>query len=104
MARNTKRSRLRLSLLAAGVWILLAALPLFAQTIQVRSNFRAGDLPIVHQNRTAPVIFSPEDHKVVHITASDLAADIERVTGKKPRIANDHKQQLDTAVIIGTLG
>lgn len=92
------------SVAIASIWTLLAALPLFAQSLGVSSTPRRGNLPLVRQNKAAPIIFSPDDHKVVRIAASDLAADIERVTGKRPAIIRDNGQQIDIAVIVGTLG
>lgn len=91
-------------LLRAGLWILLAAVPLFSQTISVKSQFRPGDFPLVHQNETAQIVISRDDFKVVQIAAAYLASDIERVTGKVPPVTHADTQQIDAAVIIGTLG
>ncbi len=87
----------------ASLWVLLAVVPMSAQSLSIKSQFRPGDLPLVHQNKIANIIYSRDDHKVVQIAASHLALDIERVTGKKPPFAGDI-EQIDTAIIIGTLG
>lgn len=82
--------------------ILLAALPMFSQ--RVKATFRPGDLALVHQSKTAQILFSSEDFKVVGIAASDLASDIQKVTGRKPSVSNESTRPVDTAIIIGTLG
>lgn len=87
-----------------AVFLVLTVAPIFPQPISVRQALRHGDFALVHRNITAPILYSADDHKVVHIATSDLAADIERVSGKKPSLLVDGNVQIDTAVIIGTLG
>ncbi|MEQ1761811.1 MAG: glycosyl hydrolase 115 family protein [Pyrinomonadaceae bacterium] len=74
-----------------------------AQRITVRSDLRQGNLPLVHNGRTASIFYSEADHKVVQLAAADLAADVERVTGKRPN-ATTTVPAGQTAVIIGTIG
>jgi len=45
--------------------------------------------PLVTVDKTAPLCYSFEDHKGVVRAISDLQADIERVTGKKPLLSSD---------------
>lgn len=83
---------------------LFAAAPILSQQLSIKSQFRSGDFPLVRNNKIAHVLFAPEDFKVVHIAASDLASDVERITGKKPAVTSDQKRQIENAVIIGTVG
>ncbi|TFW35083.1 glycosyl hydrolase 115 family protein, partial [Massilia horti] len=67
----------------------------------VRTERHPGDFVLADASGTATIVFSDEDAKVVRIAARDLAADIEKVTGRRPRVAG---KAASTAVIIGTLG
>lgn len=90
------------SAIACALIVALAAV-VTAQSISVTATLRAGDLPIVHKGRVASLFYSDEDHKVVHIAAADLAADIGRVTGKRPPVTTT-SPAVETAVIVGTIG
>jgi len=57
-----------------------------AQTPATGEAYRAGDFKLVYQGAAADLCVASEDYKVAHIAAGDLAADIERVTGLKPRV------------------
>src|SRR4030095_4159199 len=46
----------------------------------------------------------PNDFQVVQIAAQEFAADVERVTGKSPRLGSQPSQASRYSVIIGTLG
>jgi hypothetical protein len=59
--------------------------------------------PLVTVDKTAPLCYSSDDHKGVVRAITDLQADIERVTGKKPLLSTDSLPSGHT-VIIGTLG
>ena len=84
--------------------ILFAVAPLFAQRLALKTQFSAGDFPLVQDGKAAPIIISSNDFKVAQIAASDLASDIEKVTGTKPTLNNALEQPVHAAVIIGTLG
>jgi len=83
--------------------IVLAAIPVSSQAISVKTEYKKGDLKLVHAGVAAKILVSPEEFKVVLIAANDFANDIERVTGKEPEL-NDQDKNNATAVIIGTLG
>lgn len=61
----------------------------------------AGDFPLVQDGKAATIVFSLEDFKVVSIAANDLAADMERVTGRRPAVGQG---ATGPAVLVGTLG
>jgi hypothetical protein len=82
--------------------ILFYVIAASAQNLTVKSSYKPGDLKLVHGGHTASIQFSKMDHKVVEIAANDLAADIERVTAKRPPL--NPKNGPATAIIIGTLG
>lgn len=90
-------------LVNVGLMLIALAAGAVAQEISVRSSLRPGDIPLVHNGTAANIFYSAEDHKVVHVAASHLAEDIERVTGKRPTVGTS-KPNATTAVIIGTIG
>jgi hypothetical protein len=62
----------------------------------------AGTFPIVQSKASAPIYVDAADWPGVARAASDLQADIERVTGVKPALV--HAAPARGAVIIGTIG
>ena len=75
-----------------------------AQTPATGEAYRAGDFKLVYQGAAADLSVAQEDYKVAHIAAGDLAADIERVTGLKPKVKANADGLSPHAVLIGTLG
>ncbi|KAF9262013.1 hypothetical protein L218DRAFT_904506 [Marasmius fiardii PR-910] len=67
-----------------------------------------SSFPVVGNGKSAPILLSSDDWPGVHRTASDFAADIQRVTGVKPRLVNitssDRVNSSPKPIIIGTLG
>lgn len=87
-------------------WTALLALaslwqPACAAAQWIRQVGEAGDFALVSRTQAAPIVYAPDDAKVVSIAANDLAADIERVTGRKPRV---NPVTAGPAVLVGTLG
>jgi hypothetical protein len=64
----------------------------------------AGDFRLAEKQSAAPLYVDGADHRVVQIAAEALAADIERVTGTKPKVATGVPKSTDYAVLIGTVG
>ena len=91
-----------------GLLFALILLPLSvavtAQTLDVKTTYRAGDFKLVFGKGTATIVTDPNDLRVVQIAADDLAADIDRVTGKEPARTTDMGSVLGQVVIVGTLG
>ena len=85
----------------AVLTIVLAAISVSSQNLAIKSDYKKGDLKLVHNGVAANIIVAPEDFRVVQIAADDFAADVEGVTGKKPSFST---QKTANAVIIGTLG
>ena len=52
----------------------------------VSAHARPGDFPLVSAGQPADVVYAAEDFKVVAIAARDFAADVERVTGRRPAV------------------
>jgi hypothetical protein len=73
------------------------------QTDIVSESARPGDIPLVRSNEAASLFLDSADFPGVLRAASDLQADIERVTGIKPVLATN-MTPTGTAVIVGTLG
>lgn len=63
--------------------------------------------PIVSRGKGTPILLSADDWPGVQRAAFDFAADIQRVTGVKPSIANattTSRSKVSSAIIVGTLG
>src|SRR6266536_3494552 len=80
-----------------------------AESSWVHSKYRPGDFKLVYGGRAADILISPKDFKVVQIAAESLAADVERVTGKKPVLRREAAGReaaglSASAIIVGTLG
>ncbi|AHG01821.1 hypothetical protein HALLA_00590 (plasmid) [Halostagnicola larsenii XH-48] len=63
-----------------------------------------SDVPLVIDDELATIYFDEDDHDVVGISARDLAADVQRVTGDKPPVSSSLDDLAGPAVIVGTLG
>src|SRR6266567_6253540 len=70
----------------------------------VSGTYRKGDFKLVYDRRAADIVISKDDFKVVRIAASGLTSDIERVTGKKPKLRTGTSQLSGDVVLAGTLG
>jgi len=68
----------------------------------VRDTPQQGDFALATRTLAVPIVYDPADARVVGIAARDLAADVERVTGRKPSVAT--AAQRGETVLIGTLG
>jgi hypothetical protein len=71
----------------------------------VSPSWRPGSLALVARGTAAPIVVSGDDHPGVVRVASDLQADIKRVTGVEPVLSHDRvPHRADEVVIIGTIG
>jgi hypothetical protein len=95
---------------AARLFLLCSLLgsPLPAQTIgqdlYVEFAGHDGDFSIVKQNKPATLFVDSNDYPGVIRAASDLQADIERVTGRRAEIVHDANNLASNVIIIGTAG
>jgi hypothetical protein len=91
-----------LLLFAAGCCALgAAAAP--APAIPVAETSQPGDFKLVSAGRAAPLCVDKGDFSVVQLAATNLAQDIQRVTGREPELAGT-AAEADGTVFIGTLG
>jgi hypothetical protein len=72
--------------------------------LSVTETPKPGDFELAVAGRAADIYVASEDFKVAGIAADCLAADVERVTGAKPKIKNDARELSGPAVLIGTIG
>jgi hypothetical protein len=94
-----------LALAAATAIVPVNATPsLGLQTDIVSESAGPGDFPLVRDKQAATLFLDSADYPGVLRAASDLQADIERVTGIKPTLAANGAPDGKLAVIIGTLG
>jgi len=101
VSARRERNRLLLGVIATSVIFVVS---ITAQSLSVRTKYQNGDFSLVYKNKPAAILTSREDFTVVQIAAHDLAADVERVTGKRPTNVTDMGRTGRQAVIIGTLG
>jgi len=87
-------------LAAAALWA--AGVARAAPEPWVSEMARPGDFPLVSAGWAADVVYAAEDFPVVAIAARDFAADVERVTGRKPDVRT--AAGAGPAVLAGTLG
>ncbi|MCX6873058.1 MAG: glycosyl hydrolase 115 family protein [Verrucomicrobia bacterium] len=64
----------------------------------------AGHFPLASPTAAADVFVAADDWQVAQIAARDLAADVERVTGRKPEVKHATRELTENAVLVGTLG
>jgi hypothetical protein len=88
---------------------LFTAIFLFSSTAPAKGpgllaeQYGEGDFRLAGPWGTADIVIDPADHAVTIIAARDLASDIEKVTGKKPRIIHKVEGARKRVVIIGSL-
>lgn len=99
-----RRGKISLAKILYCLPVLFLVFSISGQEISVKSSFQKGDFKLVYGQTAADVLISPDDFKVVGIAAHDFAADIERVTGVKPKVKNTTEKATTNVVIIGTLG
>jgi hypothetical protein len=63
-----------------------------------------GCFMLVQDKHAVPLCLDKADHPAVLRAASDLQADVNRVSGVKPELVTDNAPSSKTAVIVGTLG
>ncbi len=70
----------------------------------IREQAGQGYFPLASKDIAADVYVDPGDWEVARIAAADLAADVERVTGRKPALRQTANRLAENAVLVGTLG
>jgi hypothetical protein len=70
----------------------------------VSDTYHTGDFKLADRTHVADILVSAQDFKVVQIAAENLAADVQRVTGRKPVVHDDVTSLRGQVVIAGTLG
>jgi hypothetical protein len=69
----------------------------------VRTVAAKGDFTLFRE-RAAPLVYGAGDAAVVGLAVRDLAVDIDRVAGRKPRVATSASGARGEIVLVGTLG
>ncbi|TAL05533.1 MAG: hypothetical protein EPO07_03385, partial [Verrucomicrobia bacterium] len=80
------------------------AVPASSSQLTLTDKPKKGDVNLVVAGAAADLCMDEADFKVVRIAAECFAADVERVTGKKPRVKTETRELSSHAVIIGTIG
>ena len=97
---NSARARFT-CLLVSG---LLAGPHLFAQGLSIGREAVPGSVKIVLGNIVADIYVDSLDARLANIAAGLLADDVQRVTGRRPRIVTDPARLAGQAIIIGSIG
>ena len=66
--------------------------------------YSRGDFRLAERANVADIVVAAEDFKVVHIAAENLAADVQRVTGKQPSLRSDGNNLRGHVIFADTLG
>jgi len=115
---NMRESRIPFGLLAANLLSALCSTVILTNTARaeaavsgvaptsefVSEQAAAGYFPLASPATMADVFVDSGDWKVAQIAARDLAADVERVTGRKPTLKQTTSGLSENAVLVGTLG
>jgi hypothetical protein len=83
---------------------LLAGPHLFAQGLSIGREFAPGSVKIVLGDIVADIYVDNRDAKLANMAAGLLADDVQRVTGKRPRIVTDPARLAGHAIFIGSIG
>ncbi|HEX8138057.1 MAG TPA: glycosyl hydrolase 115 family protein [Pyrinomonadaceae bacterium] len=97
-------SRKRVWPWATILFILISSATPGAEAAWVKESYSSGDFKLVYGGRAADILVAPADFKVVQIAAGNLAADVERVTGKRPALRREAQQLSAHVLVAGTLG
>jgi len=86
------------------LWMVMAWMQACHGTVfpKVTESATSSAFPLVGKTQVAPICTDIADHSVVGITATMLADDIERVTGRRPKLTNSLPK--GPTVVAGTLG
>lgn len=87
--------------------ILLALLPTLSYSqieVSNQPKNKKQHFSIVEGTTTANILYDTSDNVLVQKVATFLADDIEKVTGKKPKIVSTNDQTNNKLIIIGTIG
>jgi hypothetical protein len=88
--------------------VLLTGLTFHAQAIgqtrYVEHSNTPGSFSIVHEGIAASLLADTNDFAGVIRAAGDLQADVERVTGRRPKLLNAQGLAGTNAIIVGTIG
>lgn len=69
----------------------------------ITTSYVEGDVKLVYNNEASDIYVAADESPTVLRCVKDLAADIERVTGKRPTIKNSPSELSAHAIIVGTL-
>lgn len=67
-------------------------------------NLESSIFRIVNKDQSVPILYDQNDAEVVGICAKALANDIELITGILPALVTTLQADINTAIIVGTLG
>lgn len=90
----------------AGIWVLglLAYAPAFATELSIGHEVVPGSVKIVLGKTVADIYVDAKDSKLAAIAAGLLVDDVQRVTGKRPRVVTDPGKLGSHAIFIGSIG
>jgi hypothetical protein len=95
---------MKIHLTAFLLTIVALSLVARAAELSIGHEDSAGAVKLVLGSSVADIYVDAKDAKVTNTVAGLLAEDVERVTGKKPKVVNDATPLGANAVIVGTIG
>jgi hypothetical protein len=69
----------------------------------IKTVYGSGDVKLVYDNEVADIYLAPNEPVQVKRCVKDLAADIQRITGKLPLIKNSTSELSAHAIFVGTI-
>jgi hypothetical protein len=93
--------------IALALFLLLTVatpVPARGAELMIAHRNSAGAVKLVLGSTMADIYVDARDARVANIAADLLSQDVERVTGRKPRVLNDPAKLRADAVIVGTIG
>src|SRR5260370_15434130 len=102
---ENRRWRWQRHLMTLSLWLgVISPAAAQSQTPVVTGDSTGRGFPLTAAGTVAPLFVSGRDFPGVVRAANDLVADVERVTGRRPRIGGDSIGTARDIVLIGTLG
>lgn len=82
--------------------LLYAGVP--TNSLKIVQKVQKNAFPIVDKNGVSPILTDDAEDEVIRLIATELAGDIELITGSRPALINNPQPATRLAIIAGTVG
>lgn len=93
-----------LFILGLSLILPVRALAALGEAAYISNSASEGALPLVHGEQLASLYIDEDSDSAMQLALANLAADIERVTGRHPVVVNRLEKLGENAVIVGQIG